>query len=174
MLKILDIDGDLATDDDQFPGEGWTFDIDAEGGIASTTQVVTDDLGEAVFSVDIDGEDATITIAEVLETDFEIVDGFCFVLEDGEVVSDAFGLLEGETLTFIVEPGLTYGCAFYNTSGDVEEATATPRVTLPPTDMGTTTSAPQSDSWRILLVVGAALLASVLILTPAPVTARRR
>ena len=51
--------------------------------------------------------------------------------------------------------------------------TATP--TLPPTDTlgGDSTMAPANDSWRILLVVLAGILASALILTPSPATRRR-
>jgi hypothetical protein len=48
----------------------------------------------------------------------------------------------------------------------------TPAVTLPPTDTLTGPSGPSNDSWRILLIVGAALLASVLVLSPAKASRR--
>ena len=52
---------------------------------------------------------------------------------------------------------------------------ATDDPTLPPTDTfsGGGTMAPTTDSWRILLVVMAGILASLLILTPSPATRRR-
>ena len=52
--------------------------------------------------------------------------------------------------------------------------TETPANTLPPTDtFGSGPMAPANDSWRILLVLMAGILASVLILTPSPATRRR-
>ena len=52
--------------------------------------------------------------------------------------------------------------------------TGTPAITLPPTDtFGSGPMAPANDSWRILLVVLAGILASALILTPSPATRRR-
>jgi Prealbumin-like fold domain len=52
--------------------------------------------------------------------------------------------------------------------GGVEGNTGTPhpRVTLPPTDALAGPSAPASENWRLMLVVMAALLASILVLTP--------
>lgn len=55
-----------------------------------------------------------------------------------------------------------------------ETSGPSPRVTLPPTDSLTGTAAPSTDSWRILLIVAAALLASVLVVTPARASRRRR
>ena len=52
--------------------------------------------------------------------------------------------------------------------------TSTPTVTLPPTDALSAPAAPASDSWRLLLIAAATLLASVLVMTPARVTNRRR
>ena len=53
-------------------------------------------------------------------------------------------------------------------------ATETPAITLPPTDtFGSGWMAPANDSWRILLVVLAGIIASVLIPTPSPATRRR-
>ena len=51
--------------------------------------------------------------------------------------------------------------------------TATPRITLPPTDTIGATAAPSSDAWRIMLIVLAGILASVLFLTPSRATRRR-
>jgi hypothetical protein len=52
--------------------------------------------------------------------------------------------------------------------------TGTPSVTLPPTDMFSGTAAPADGTWRLALIAMAALLASVLVMTPAPATNRRR
>jgi hypothetical protein len=49
----------------------------------------------------------------------------------------------------------------------------TPNVTLPPTDTLGGPAAPSNDSWRILLIAGAMLLASVLVLSPAKASRRR-
>jgi hypothetical protein len=51
--------------------------------------------------------------------------------------------------------------------------TATPEITLPPTDTFGGPQAPANESWRIVLVVMAGVLASVLILTPSPATRRK-
>jgi hypothetical protein len=61
------------------------------------------------------------------------------------------------------------------TSNDQQVAgeTDVPTVTLPPTDTLGGPAAPSSDSWRLFLIVGAALVASALVLTPATATRRR-
>ena len=90
---------------------------------------------------------------------------------------DLVGELDGDSVTFTVEPETAYGCVFVNTLAPEESAagvTATPAITLPPTDtFGSGPMAPANDSWRILLVVMAGILASALILTPSPATRRR-
>jgi uncharacterized repeat protein (TIGR01451 family) len=53
-------------------------------------------------------------------------------------------------------------------------ATGTPSVTLPPTDSLGGTTGPSDGTWRLALMAMAALLASVLVLTPARATNRRR
>ncbi|HEY4633410.1 MAG TPA: hypothetical protein VIH00_05780 [Candidatus Limnocylindrales bacterium] len=52
--------------------------------------------------------------------------------------------------------------------------TGTPSVTLPPTDVINGPSGPADGTWRLALIALAALLASVLVLTPARATSRRR
>jgi len=51
--------------------------------------------------------------------------------------------------------------------------TGTPSVTLPPTDALGGTAAPADGTWRLALIALAALLASVLVMTPARATRRR-
>ena len=83
-------------------------------------------------------------------------------------VGDLVGELEGDSVTFTMSHGevdQVIACIFVNTpipEGGVGGATAT----LPPTDTFPGPSAPSNESWRIMLVVMAGLLASVLILTP--------
>ena len=55
----------------------------------------------------------------------------------------------------------------------VQGETATPQITLPPTDAFGGSAATTNESWRIMLVVMAGILASVLILTPSPATRRK-
>jgi hypothetical protein len=55
----------------------------------------------------------------------------------------------------------------------VQGETATPEITLPPTDAFGGPAAPTNESWRIMLVVMAGILASVLILTPSPAIRRK-
>ena len=57
--------------------------------------------------------------------------------------------------------------------GSVGGETGTPTITLPPTDTIGGPAAPSSDSWRMMLVLMAGVLASALILTPNRVTRRR-
>jgi hypothetical protein len=58
-------------------------------------------------------------------------------------------------------------------SGGVDAATGRPRVTPPPTDTLPTSGTPNGDSWRLVLMGLAALLATVLLLTPVRATTRR-
>jgi hypothetical protein len=62
-------------------------------------------------------------------------------------------------------------------TGGVGGATGTPQVpgiTLPPTDaLGTTTSAPAGESWRLILLAMAGLMAAALVLTPASAVIRK-
>ena len=59
-------------------------------------------------------------------------------------------------------------------SQGVLSETDVPVVTLPPTDGLFGSSAPSSDGWRVLFIVAAALLASVLVMAPKKGLSRRR
>jgi len=50
--------------------------------------------------------------------------------------------------------------------------TGTPDITPPPTDTLAPAPSPSNDSWRLVLIGMAGILAAVLLLTPAP--AKRR
>lgn len=59
--------------------------------------------------------------------------------------------------------------------GEVLAEVGTPKVTLPPTDtLSGSTQAPAGDSWRLILLAMAGILATSLLLTPATSVARRR
>ena len=58
-------------------------------------------------------------------------------------------------------------------SSSVLAETATPQVTMPPTDALGSTTVPSNDSWAIILLAIAGLLASVLVMTPAAKRSRR-
>ncbi len=62
-------------------------------------------------------------------------------------------------------------------TGGVGGATGTPDVpgvTLPPTDtLGTATTAPAGDSWRLILLAMAGVMAAALLLTPARAVGRK-
>ena len=58
-------------------------------------------------------------------------------------------------------------------SQSVLAETGTPNVTAPPTDSIGGPAAPTQDTWRLMLVLLAAALASLLVLTPAPARRRR-
>lgn len=58
-------------------------------------------------------------------------------------------------------------------TGGVLGRTATPSVTLPPTDVLSGSATPVGDGWRLVLVAMAAILALALLVTPAAAVVRR-
>lgn len=81
------------------------------------------------------------------------------VENDGEVESLSWTIVEVENSP--VEPTPT-------PTGGVGGATGTPNITLPPTDATLDGAAPATgESWRLILLAMAGLLAAVLLLTPA-------
>ena len=162
------------------PGAGWTFDVsgdlvttDANGQVA----VDFDDIDGSV-SVDITEDGAPASVEE-----WVMVDGSCEVTADANeqidvaAVGDLRGTLvleDGAMLDIVVNAGETVTCTFTNETGEVAGETATPKVTPPPTDTLPITGTPGGDSWRIALLAIAGLLATLLLLTPAPARARRR
>ena len=186
VLKTIDADGNLETTDDQTAGEGWEFQLDLEDGDIEEAFPVTDVDGFAswLFTLPIDGTNATVT--EVVQDNFDLIDAFC--VDAGGLVEpealrsrinaegDIVGELDGESVSFPVEAETAYICFFTNSpepEDSVQGETATPKITLPPTDAFGGPVAPTNESWRIMLVVMAGILASVLILTPSPATRRK-
>jgi hypothetical protein len=85
------------------------------------------------------------------------------------------GELDGDSVSFAGEANTGCFC-FLTNSPESEDSvageTATPEITLPPTDAFGGPVAPAIESWRIMLVVMAGILASVLFLTN-PATRRK-
>ncbi|MFH1475395.1 MAG: hypothetical protein ABIG85_05995, partial [Chloroflexota bacterium] len=180
ILKQLDIDPSEA--ETLVPDAGWSFVV---GGDADELGVTGADGFTPVFTFDdIDGS-LSVDVAESVQPLFALVRASCEVTAAGEnqqIAPEAIGDLRG-TLDLAgaavnavrINAGETVTCTFVNESGEEEEATGTPRVTPPPTSMLPVTGTPGGDSWRIALLAIAALLAMVLLLTPAtPAKARRR
>ena len=186
---MIDADGDPSTFEDQDFAEGWEFNLDTDASIIDSEPVTGDgEEGYAWFVLELSqSTDATMT--EDLQDGYELIDAFCVDLgsleEEAPAASrfkaaaagDLVAELDGDSVTFTVEPETAYGCVFVNTLAPEESVgggTGTPAITLPPTDtFGSASMAPANDSWRILLVVIAGILASALILTPSPATRRR-
>jgi hypothetical protein len=79
------------------------------------------------------------------------------------------GDVEGLSWTIVIVDN-TPIVASPSPSGGVEGATGTPGapgITLPPTDTLGSTSAPAGDSWRLVLLGMAGIVAAALLLTPA-------
>ena len=84
--------------------------------------------------------------------------------------------LDGDAVTFDVEPDSLVGCVFVNSlipEDSIGGETETPEITLPPTDTFGMSATPTNESWRIMLVLMAGLIASVMILTPKRASRRR-
>ncbi len=56
--------------------------------------------------------------------------------------------------------------------GSVLGETGTPEITPPPTDTLTPATSAPNDSWRLVLIGMAGILAAMLLLTPVPATRR--
>ena len=170
--KVIDPDGDLATTDDQFPGEGWTFSAAVTNGDVDKSPNTTDADGLVSFVVTHGGDGATtVDVAEEVQEDYAFLDASCTLLE-----APVGTVGDGKVTGIEVKPGDLVLCTFFNTGGGVSPATATPKVTPPPTDaLPGSPAGPAGDTWRLALLGIAAVLAVTLLLTPAmPAKVRRR
>ena len=80
----------------------------------------------------------------------------------------------GTTTTGTTTGTTTTGTTTTTPAQSVLAETDVPVVTLPPTDGMSGATGPSSDSWRMLLIVAAALLASLMVMAPTKVASRRR
>jgi hypothetical protein len=175
--KVYDIDPSDAQV--LVPGAGWTFDVSGDQVVTGTDGKVALDLPTTSGSISVDiTEDGA---PEGTAADWTMTAGSCTVTAD-TVPPPAVGasrgtpdLATGAITDVVVNAGETVTCTFVNESGGTEAATATPRVTPPPTATLPVTGTPGDGSWRIVLLALAGLLAMTLLLTPAtPVRSRRR
>lgn len=167
--KTLDLPGNL----EDIDGEGWTFDVTiGSGGTLNDSMNPTDEDGWAGFLFDVAGEaPVVVNLSEVLQEDFKFVEAVCLDAQENEVGTEGDAAVTG----IEIDGGQTVVCEFVNKSGGQEEATATPKhVTPPPTDTIGLTGGSGSDSWRIVLLAMAALLAAILLFTPAEKAVTRR
>ena len=184
---MIDADGDPSTFEDQDFAAGWEFNLDTEASIIDSEPVTGDgEEGFAWFMLEL-SQSTDATMSEDLQDGYELIDAFCVDLggldeEAGvsrfktAVAGDLVAELDGDSVTFTVEPETVYGCVFVNTlipEDSVGGETETPANTLPPTDTFGGAATPTNESWRIMLVVMAGLLASVMILTPKRASRRR-
>ena len=186
VWKLIDEDGDPGTDDRNFAA-GWEFNLHTDATITDS-EPVTGDGEPAWFQLKL-SESTGATVGEDLQDGYELLDAWCVNLGGLDVEPEAMsrfkaadtgelvGELDGDTVSFDVNPDTLYECIFVNTlvpEDSVGGQTETPASTLPPTDtFGGGPMAPANDSWRIMLVLMAGLLASILILTPKRASRRR-
>ena len=161
VRKWIDADGNLDTEGDQ-TNVDWKF-------VLETDATITDLAGDNRWAVSYGSRGASMTLTEVAQEGFELLGAFCVDPTSGYSV----GELNGESLTVqlqVVVESAEYVCEFINTpsaTGSVGGETGTPPSnTLPPTDSGGATSTPTSESWRVMLVVLAGILAAALVSIP--------
>ena len=185
--KLIDADGDPTTFADQELAAGWTVDLETDGAIFGWNPVTgLDERDHAFFAVahDVPTE---ATISEEAQRGFELIDAACVDITDSEpfafpgnprelAAEDLVGELEGDSVTFTMRHGeedQVIACVFVNApapEGGVGGETAT----LPPTDTSSDRSGPIDASWRLVLVVMAGLVSSLLVLTPDRLNRRQR
>ena len=148
VVKIVDQDGNPATDEDEtFPG-GWHYLVTVGGGTADPNEVVTDEETLAFTTITLDDGSATVSLKEVVQAGYDLLDAVCIQEPASEVdlhalradrlkimQDEGIGVLEGDTLTFEVPADTITLCGFLNQpekatpSGGVEGATGTPKLT---------------------------------------------
>ncbi len=171
VRKLFDLDGKLSTTNDRVVAAGWAFTTTIANGAISAASGTTGQDGTVSFSVSVpsNGETALVGVTEVMKKDFKILAASCVM------GTEARGTRSDLTMGDVaVRQDETVTCTFVNATGDVQRATATPRITPPPTD-ALTTSAGDGSSGMLLVILALVGLVAVLgIITPAPARARRR
>ena len=168
--KQIDTDGDLDTVDDRETPPSWEF----EAAFEDNVEILAADPDTDVWSISHTGDSTRVVVTEVPQVGYRLLTAFCIDADDvlGPEIPTA---LEGNSLSFDVSGSdpesfpRAFSCNFINTPVVVG---ALP--TLPPTHAATTSAAPGSNAWRIVLVGLAALIAGILVLRPHRTTARRR
>ena len=115
VRKVIDANGenlDGNADDDQSPGEGWTFTPVVTGGSAEPSVGITDANGDLIFEIDIDGRGATATVV-IAETP---QDGYVFLQADCRTGTEGGRVPEPDDPSVSVELSADdiVSCTFYN------------------------------------------------------------
>ena len=123
---MIDADGDPSTQDDQDFAAGWEFNLDTDATIIDSEPVTGDgEDGFAWFVLELSqSTDATMT--EDLQDGYKLIDAICYDLggldEEAAVsrfkaaaAGDEVGKLDGDSVSFNVDPETAYGCVFVNT-----------------------------------------------------------
>jgi hypothetical protein len=200
ILKLVDADGDLETDDDQEPAADWEYSLGGDPVSVVVEQPVTDEHGTGGFIFGFSGDSVDVQVTEDLPLGWAVLDAGCEALDLGEIaevsgpILEIEGLrrmalpgppgetttvpttLEGATLGLTAEAETAYFCVFINaesTPGASPSGGVGPSVTLPPTDAGSRFSVATTEAWPGVLLALGALSAGVLLLLPAPRRRRR-
>ncbi len=112
--KVLDLDGNLGTTDDQEPGVGWTFTPDVTGAEADPPAAVTGASGSVVFTITDDG--ATVDLYESGMPGYVLLDASC----EGATDNGASNLLDGIT-GIVVGDQDAVTCTFINIPESVSQ-----------------------------------------------------
>ena len=139
---------------------GWEFNLDTDATITDS-EPVTGDGEPAWFQLKL-SDSTGATVGEDLQDGYELIDAWCVNLGGLEVEPEAMsrfkaadtgelvGELDGDTVTFDVDPGTLYECVFVNTlvpEDSVGGETETPANTLPPTDTFGGPATPSNEGW---------------------------
>jgi hypothetical protein len=176
VFKHIDTDGDRNTFEDVESPPSWEFEAAFEDDVEILFADPDTERDEpAVWDISHTGDSTRVVVTEVPQVGYRLIAASCF---DGDS-SDGMEIpstLDGNSLFFDVSGfgpivGFPHGylCDFYNARVGTS---ALP--TLPPTHAATSSAAPGSDAWRLVLVGLAALIASILVHRSHPAAQSRR
>ena len=170
VVKEIDIDGDLDTVDDRERPPSWEF----EAAFQDNVEILAADPDTDSWNISHTGDSTHVVVTEGPQVGYRILTAYCIDADDA-IFHEIPTTLDGNSLAFEVsgsEPDnfpRAFSCYFINARVVVG---ALP--TLPPTHAATGSAAPGPDSWRLVLVGLAALIASILVLRSHPAARNRR
>ena len=109
VSKLIDNDGDPATEIDRTGGDGWEFELELAAG------TVVEQINDARWTVSYGPEGTTATLTEVAQEGFEFLEFLCIEFSSGEI---EIGERQGNSVTFpirvtdVTVPN--YHCNFVN------------------------------------------------------------
>jgi hypothetical protein len=168
VVKLVDLDGDPETLDDQETAAGFEFSYEVAAGATITdSEDVTDDEGIAWFEISLEGESTDASITELVDDPESLIDVECVAVEEGEGGQQFFDVpveLDGTTASFEVFDGELVECFFVN-AADTAGATPTPSPTPVPTPAGAATpTLPASSTDAVASGNGGSSIALVVLL----------